>query len=330
MREPAFWWHPAGWQSALLSPLATIYGAITAARMARPGYASGVPVICIGNLTVGGAGKTPTALAIAQWLVEAGRQPFLLSRGYGGALAGPLQVDPTRHMAEEVGDEPLLLARAAPTIVARDRKAGAIAAFKGGAGVIVMDDGFQNPAVAKDLSIVVIDGRRGIGNGQVFPAGPLRAPVAKQLEHADALLLIGQGRSGDAAAAIASKRGLPLFHGRLEPDAAILAALRERPVLAFAGIGDPEKFFATLRDGELDVRAARAFPDHHQYQPGELLDLAGEAARLGLSLVTTEKDFVRLVGRAELAPLAPVRALPVTLAMTEERSLRELVLARIR
>lgn len=329
MREPAFWWRRAGWRSGLLSPVAAVYGVVAAVRLGRAGNSAGVPVVCIGNLTVGGAGKTPTAILVAQWLAAAGRQPFLLSRGYGGALAGPVRVDPTRHTAQDVGDEPLLLARAAPTIVARDRIAGAEAARAAGAGSIVMDDGFQNPALEKNLSILVVDGRRGIGNGKVFPAGPLRAPLAAQLARAHAVLLIGEGPGADSIGGAARLRGLPVFHGRLEPDPVTLAALRGKPVLAFAGIADPGKFFATLRDAGIEVRAERAFPDHHRFRRGEALALAKQAEGERLALVTTEKDLARLGGQVELAPLALARALPVTLAVTAERVLREFVLARL-
>jgi tetraacyldisaccharide 4'-kinase len=328
MREPAFWWRPAGWTSGLLSPVAAIYGAVAAGRMTRAGYSAGVPVVCIGNLTVGGAGKTPTAIAVAQWLAAAGRRPFLLSRGYGGASAGPVRVEVTRHTADEVGDEPLLLARAAPTVVARDRTAGARFACEAGAGSIVMDDGFQSSALEKNLSILAVDGRRGIGNGRVFPAGPLRAPLAAQLARADAVLLIGEGPGAEPIGAAARQRGLPVFHARLEPDGAALAALRGRAVLAFAGIADPDKFFATLRDGGVDVRAAQPFPDHHRYRRSEAVNLARRAEREGLALVTTEKDLARLAGQVELTPLAPARALPVTLVVSEDRVLRDFVLAR--
>jgi tetraacyldisaccharide 4'-kinase len=328
MREPAFWWRRAGWTSSLLSPVAAVYGAVAAARMARVGFSAGVPVVCIGNLTVGGAGKTPAAIAVAQWLSDAGRRPFLLSRGYGGASAGPIRVEAARHTADQVGDEPLLLARAAPTIVARDRRAGAAAARAAGAGSIVMDDGFQNPALEKSVSILAVDGRRGIGNGKVFPAGPLRAPLAAQLARAHAVLLIGEGMGADSIGDAARRRGLPVFHGRLEPDAAVLAALRGRPVLAFAGIADPKKFFATLREAGIEVREARAFPDHHCYRSAEALALAQHAEREQLALVTTEKDLARLGGQVELAPLASAQALPVTLAVTEERILRDFLLAR--
>jgi tetraacyldisaccharide 4'-kinase len=299
-------------------------------RMARPGTSAGVPVVCIGNLTIGGAGKTPTAILLAQWLAAGGRRPFLLSRGYGGALSGPVRVDAARHVAEQVGDEPLLLARTAPAIVARDRVAGAKAAREAGADCIVMDDGFQNPALEKNLSILAVDGRRGVGNGRVFPAGPLRAPLAAQLARAHAVLLIGEGPAGESVGTQARRCGLPVFHGRLEPDAAVLATLRGLPVLAFAGIADPEKFFATLRDSGVDVRAAVPFPDHHRYRRHEARALAKRAEREGISLVTTEKDLARLAGQVDLTALAPARALPVKLAVSEERVLQDLVMVRVR
>jgi tetraacyldisaccharide 4'-kinase len=327
MREPSFWWREKGLTSGLLSPLAAVYGAVAAQRMARPGRAAGVPVICVGNLTLGGAGKTPAAIAVAQILDAAGRRPFVLSRGYGGTLAGPVQVDPARHRAADAGDEPLLLARFAPTIVSRDRAAGADMACAAGAGSLVMDDGFQSPGLHKDRSILVVDGRRGIGNGQVFPAGPLRAPLDIQLQRAQALLVVGSGTAGDSVAAAGQARGLPVFHGRLEPDAPALALLRGRPVLAFAGIGDPDKFFTTLRDAGIDVRAALPFADHHRYRRFEARDLIERAEREGLVLVTTEKDLARLAGQDDVAALAAVvQALPVTLKVTEDDAFRNWVL----
>ena len=324
-REPSFWWHPPGLISGALSPLAAAYGAVAAWRMAQPGHAAGIPVICIGNLTLGGAGKTPAAIAVAQILAAAGRRPVMLSRGYGGALAGPVGVDPARHRSADVGDEPLLLARIAPTIVSRDRAAGADAARAAGAGSIVMDDGFQNPALHKDRSILVVDGRRGIGNGKVFPAGPLRAPLTSQLRRADALLVVGAGAAGEAI--VAAGEGLPVFHGRLEPDAEALAVLRGRPVLAFAGIGDPEKFFATLRDVGIEIGAAIPFPDHHRYRRFEARDLIERAGGEGFVLVTTEKDLARLHGQDDLMALAAItRALPVTLQIAEDGAFREWLL----
>src|SRR5258708_8183823 len=198
MREPAFWWSASGLTSGLLSPFAAVYGAVAAQRMPRPGRVAGIPVVCVGNLTLGGAGKTPAAIAVARILDVAGRRPFVLSRGYRGALTGPVQIDPARHRAAEVGDEPLLLARFAPTIVSRDRAAGADAARAAGAGSIVMDDGFQSPGLHKDRSILGVDGRRGIGHRQVFPAGPLPAPLGPHIRPPHAL---PRARSGPARSA---------------------------------------------------------------------------------------------------------------------------------
>lgn len=327
MRDPAFWWRPAGLAAALLSPLGAIYGAVAGSRMAKAGRRAGVPVICIGNLTLGGAGKTPAAILTAQILIDAGRKPFVLSRGYGGSLEGPVQVDPQRHRATEVGDEPLLLARAAPAVVARDRVAGAEAARTAGAGSIVMDDGFQSPNLHKDLSILVVDGRRGIGNARVFPAGPLRAPLDAQLRRAGAVLVIGKGAAGDAVEAAARAHGLSVFHGRLEPDGAALSALKAKPVLAFAGIGDPEKFFATLSEAGLDVRAKASFPDHHRFSREEAGALVERSKREGLLLLTTEKDVARLSGDADSTALAgAAQVLPVRLTVAEQSEFRDLIL----
>jgi tetraacyldisaccharide 4'-kinase len=330
VRAPLFWWQEPGTAAALLAPVAAVYGGVAAARLRQSGVRSGIPVVCVGNPTVGGSGKTPTALALARLLIDAGERPFLLSRGYGGRLAGPVRVDPQHHRADDVGDEPLLLARGAPTVIARDRVAGVRVARNAGAGVVVLDDGFQNPALAKDLSMLVIDARRGIGNGHVFPAGPLRAPLAAQFERAQAVLMIGEGPAGAAAAHDAQARGLTVFRGRLVPDAASVAALSGSRVLAFAGIGDPEKFFAALRDVGLDVAIARGFPDHHRFTAGDAATLVAEAERAGLTLVTTEKDFVRLGHKRALAELAArSRVLPVALEIDEEDRFRRFVLTAV-
>lgn len=327
MRDPSFWWRPVGLAAALLSPLAAVYGAVAAWRLARPGQVSPRPVLCIGNLTLGGAGKTPTAIAVAEILRAAGREPYVLSRGYGGTIAAPERVDAAAHRAVDVGDEPLLLARLVPTMVARDRVLGANSAAAMGANSIVMDDGFQNPSLRKDLSMLVVDGRRGIGNGKVFPAGPLRAPLENQLGRAQAMLVMGPGPAGEALAAVAQAHGLQVFHGQLEPDAKAVEALKGHPVLAFAGIGDPEKFFATLRGAGIDVREEVAFPDHHHYRRIEARNLIERAERERLILVTTEKDLARLAGQDDLAALATVaRALPVALKVAEDAAFREWVL----
>jgi tetraacyldisaccharide 4'-kinase len=329
MREPAFWWREAGLAANLLAPLAAVYGAVAAARLAQSGARAAVPVVCIGNLTVGGAGKTPLALALARLLQDAGQVPMLLSRGYGGSLQGPLRVDPVRHRAADVGDEPLLLARVAPTFVARDRVLGAQAAVAAGARLILLDDGFQNPSLQKTFSALVVDGRRGIGNGRVIPAGPLRAPLAAQLARADALVVVGPSDAG-AVAAAARGRGVPVFHAGVAPDAAVAAALAGCRVLAFAGIGDPQKLFTTLEDARIVVAATRSFPDHHRYTPAEARMLCEQADREGLMLVTTEKDWVRLQGDAGVAALAArTRALPVTLALADPSAFLQLLRSRL-
>jgi len=317
MRDPAFWWADHSPAATLLAPVGTLYGAIAARRMARPGRKAPVPVICVGNFTLGGAGKTPTSIALARLLSESGHCPFFLSRGYGGRVAGPVQVE--HQCAFEVGDEPLLLRRVAPTIVAHDRPAGAQAAAKAGADTIVMDDGLQNPSVEKDLAIAVIDGRRGIGNGRIFPAGPLRAPLEAQLDHIDAVLVVGSvRRAAERVIDFAQRRGLPVLHGELRPAPDAVAALAGKPVLAFAGIADPEKFFATLEAHGIPTVIRKPFPDHHRYAVDEMAVLVACAQRESLTLVTTEKDMVRLRGEPGAADLiARSTVLPVTLAFRD-------------
>ncbi len=327
MREPPFWWRGVGIEACLLAPAAAIYGAVAARRLKHRGVRAGVPVVCIGNPTVGGAGKTPLALAVAHMLKATGEHPVFLTRGYGGRLPGPHLVDPRTDKAVDVGDEPLLLARIAPTIVARDRVAGAQAAVAAGASVIVMDDGFQNPSLAKDLSVLVVDGRRGVGNAKVIPGGPLRAPLAAQLQRADAIVLVGAiGEAASPLVAAARAGGLPLFRARLAPDPDVVASLAGCRVLAFAGIGDPEKMFATLTDAGIAVAKTRSFADHHRYTRAEALSLCAQADAEGFVLVTTAKDMARLQGDAALADLAArARVLPVTLVLDEEAEFRKLL-----
>ncbi|SFL52553.1 tetraacyldisaccharide 4'-kinase [Methylobacterium pseudosasicola] len=316
MRPPRFWAAGADHSVArVLAPLGAAYGALTARRMDRPGIRAGCPVLCLGNFTLGGAGKTPAAITVAALLAELGRRPAFLSRGYGGRLSGPVRVDPDGHGAADVGDEPLLLARHAPTVVSRDRPAGAALCRTLGADVIVMDDGLQNPTLAKDLAWAVVDGGAGIGNGHPFPAGPLRAPLARQWPHIAGLILVGDGAPGASVAERAERRGLPVHRAQLVPDAADLAGRR---CLAFAGIGRPEKFFTTLRGTGAALVAARPFPDHHPYRDADLVALAAEADRLGAELVTTEKDAVRLP--TEFA--ARVRVLRVRLVPDDLETLR--------
>lgn len=290
MRAPDFWSRDRSLLPTLLAPLAVAYAAAGRLRQVttRPQRVP-IPVICVGAATVGGAGKTPVALALGRHLTAAGYRAHFLTRGYGGRTAGPLRVDPARHDAASVGDEPLLLARAAPCWVARNRPAGARAAAAAGAKAIVMDDGFQNPTLAKDLALLVVDGTQGFGNGRVLPAGPLREPVDRALARADAVVLIGKDGAG-LAPVLAGK---PVLAARLVPDdsARVLAG---RKLLAFAGIGRPEKFFESLRAIGAELAATAVFPDHHPYSAAELHRIFDRAERLGARLVTTAKDSVRL------------------------------------
>jgi len=322
MRAPDFWWRAAGLQSALLSPFGAIYGAVAGARLKREGTRASVPVICVGDPTVGGAGKTPASIAIAKLLQARGEKVFFLTRGYGGSEKGPAAVDPGRHGASDVGDEPLLLADTAPVIVSADRVAGAAFAAKSGASAIVMDDGFQNPSLRKDVSLLVVDAGSGAGNGLVFPAGPLRAPLEAQIARADAAVLIGEGGAGEAVA----RRAREVLHARIEPDAEALRSLKGKTLLAYAAIGRPEKFFATLQAAGCDVVARQAFPDHHAFSAGEAQALLAAARERHLTLVTTEKDRARMRKNPALAALAEEsRALPISLRFEDEESLKILL-----
>jgi tetraacyldisaccharide 4'-kinase len=330
MRAPAFWWRqqPSPF-SVLLQAPAALYAAIAARRMRRPGARAPLPVVCIGNFTVGGSGKTPAALAVAALLASREQRPFFLSRGYGGRLAGPIRVDPAKHRARDVGDEPLLLARAFPVVVSRDRPAGAKLCAAQGASLVVMDDGLQNASLVKDLAIAVVDGASGIGNGLCLPAGPLRAPLAAQWPHVHAVIVVGDGAPGDVIAGEAQRRGIPVLTARLEADPEVAARLRGRRILAFAGIGRPEKFFATLDACGAAVVQTQSFPDHHPFTADEIDALVAAAAAEDLHLVTTEKDLVRIAALGEvLGGSARIQALPVRLAIDESR-LSELAAARL-
>ncbi len=328
MHEPAFWHRPSSLTSRLLTPLGALYGAIAARRMARKGFDAGIPVLCVGNYHVGGAGKTPTVLALVGLLRDASEAPIVLSRGYGGKLRGPVRVDPGRHAADDVGDEPLMMAQSVPVVVARDRVAGVALARSQGASVIVMDDGFQNPAIAKDASLIVIDGDRGVGNGCVFPAGPLRAPLPPQLTRTDALIIVGDGAAADAVSAVIAAKGGLVLRAHLMPGEASVAALRDKRVLAFAGIGDPQRFFRTLRGSGVEVVREKTFADHHPFSENEIEALAVAAKRDGLTLVTTEKDMARLQldGRRLQTGIVPFA---VTLRFDDEAKLLKFVTDRL-
>ncbi len=302
-RAPDFW-RSEGGVSRLLSPVAAIWGAVAVRRMsAAATHRASVPVIAVGNFTAGGAGKTPTTAALVGLARRIGFSPAVLTRGFGGRLSGPLVVDPARHDAAQVGDEPLLHARLAPTIVARDRAAGSALVADCGADLLILDDGFQNPTLAKDLAIVVVDRGYGVGNGRVLPAGPLRAPLDVQLDHASALVVIDAGEpdapSLAALLAEARRRGLPVVSARLvlrEP-----ARFAGRRLLAWAGIGRPEKFAATLAAAGAAAVDLAAFGDHQHLAEADAEALLARAAEAGLDLVTTEKDAARLGGATSSA-----------------------------
>jgi tetraacyldisaccharide 4'-kinase len=309
MRAPNFWRH-RGITARLLAPLGMLHGAVTAFKAAHAmPYKPQAPVICVGNLTAGGSGKTPVAIAVAQILKARGKQPLFLTRGYGGKERGPTLVR-AHHEAHRVGDEALLLARIAPTIVARDRATGAARAAGEKPGVLVMDDGHQNFSLLKTLSLVVVDGGGGFANGMVLPAGPLREPVAQGLARADAVIVIGNGNPD-----LAGYAG-PVLRARLQPAPNDLAG---RTVFAFAGIGRPQKFFDTVAATGAIVKGTHSFDDHYFYKPADLTNLRAEAR--GALLVTTEKDLVRLAP----AQRQGIEALAVTAQFDDPAALAALL-----
>ncbi|MFT3732038.1 MAG: tetraacyldisaccharide 4'-kinase [Hyphomicrobium sp.] len=301
--EPSWWYgRGASWQAILLSPAAALFAAIASRRIskARP-YRSRLPVICVGNFTAGGSGKTPLAILVGKLVADAGREPWFLSRGYGGKLQGPVRVVAARHSASDVGDEPLLLARTFSTVVARERCAGAKAIEKMAPddAVIIMDDGLQNPTLHKDLTIAAVDRSRGFGNGRVIPAGPLRAPLSVQAPLVQLIVLTGK-RSNPESAILERIRLLtsaPIISSETKAEAGAIR-FRGRKVLAFAGIANPERFFAMLGELGADVAEKRTFADHHQFTDAEARQLLETSERIGATLVTTEKDLARLSGEA--------------------------------
>jgi len=288
MKTPRFW-SSKNILSTLLLPAAGLYYLASRWRQAHttPAVLS-VPVICIGNLTTGGAGKTPVALAIGEMLKAKHINAFYVSRGYGGSARGPLMVEPHTHSAALVGDEPLLLAGVLPTVVGKNRLAAAEFAIAQGAEMIVMDDGFQNPTLAKTLSFIVVDRRLSFGNERLLPAGPLREPVKRGLSRAQALIIVNPANFLPTALP-----AIPIIIARSHPHADALA-LSGKKILAFCGIAYPKKFYDMLRNAGADIVEKISFADHHRYSEKDIKRLREQAKAQNLQLVTTAKDAARL------------------------------------
>ena len=294
---PLFWYEKPGLKAWLLWPFAAIYGRVAAINMlAKPTAQVGVPVLCIGNFVAGGGGKTPTAIALAGSVLSRGFNLGFLSRGYGGRVSTATLVDTGKHNASDVGDEPLLLAEIAPTVVSADRIGGAKQLIEHGCNFIIMDDGFQNPKLLKDYCLIVVDARRGIGNGFVMPAGPLRARLKDQIGKADSILAIGTGNGADSIIRDTARSARPVYTGNL--------VVRNKPqwkgkwILPFAGIADPEKFYTSLREVGADIAQISSFGDHHYFTDDEAKEFLDRAKLMKAQLVTTAKDHVRLKGRS--------------------------------
>lgn len=300
MKAPNFWRADASpsLMPMLLKPFSWIYRGIDRLnRSLQSTTRVGIPVICVGNVVAGGAGKTPVAVAVAKFFLSMGLKPHFLSRGYGGSLNGPVRVVLDVHTFAEVGDEPLLLAETAPVWVSHDRVKGAEAAEAAGADIIIMDDGFQNPGLHKDLSLLVIDGDYGIGNGSLLPSGPMREPIESALARAQAVVQVGG--SAESLAVLGIKKDMLFFRTHLVPDPTASVISSER-VVAFAGIGRPEKFYDSLRRSGCELVESFSFADHHVYTADELMKMVERATFQDAALVTTRKDYVRLSGEAKL------------------------------
>jgi tetraacyldisaccharide 4'-kinase len=319
VKAPAFW-KTDNLTSRIMLPFGKLFsfGGTVRRTLKTPAVVS-TPVICVGNLVAGGTGKTPICLALAETLKTKGRKVCFLSRGHGGKLEGPVLVELEKHSFAEVGDEPLLLAEAAATWIAKDRKQGVLAAARSGAHVIIMDDGFQNPGVAKTLSLVIIDGGYGFGNQRVIPAGPMRESIDEGLRRADAVVVLGTD-DFNVSTLVSLKFGLPVLKARLAL-APIPNAILKRPLVAFAGIGRPQKFFDAITAAEGTLIGRESFPDHHPFREKDLVRLARMAKLQDASLVTTTKDFVRL----PLSFRDKVTALPVSVVWDDPKAVLKLL-----
>jgi len=320
MKAPDFWFRDRpSWLSVMLRPFSWLYafGHFLHVQFVKP-YRSSLPVICIGNLVVGGSGKTPTALAVMEHIqnTQLFDKPVFLTRGYGGSFEGPILIDPKVHDASMAGDEALLLARKAPVIVSRDRKAGAKLAEQNGFDVILMDDGLQNPSLYKDLRLIVIDGGTGFGNGLTLPAGPLREEIESGLANSDAVLVIGEDKKNVQALV---PQETSILNASIESET---GPLKDTPYLAFCGLGRPEKFFATLRNLGVNLVDCVSYPDHHAYNQDDLDQLHERAGAVQARLITTEKDAVKL---AQFKGYEDVAVLPIHLRWHDENELSVLL-----
>lgn len=290
---PPFWWEAPGIASRLLVPAAWIYGFFARRNMEkRAPKKIDLPVLCIGNFTLGGAGKTPVTIAFAQAAEKMGLKPGIVSRGYGGSVRGQHMVDIAHDRARDVGDEPLLLARHARVVVSKDRYAASLALQETGCDIILMDDGFQSRRLYPDYALLVVDATRSFGNGKIFPAGPLRAPVSTQLAYTDGVLIIGHGENDDSVVRCAARAAKPVYRAVLKPLAD--KQVRGRQFLAFAGIGNPHKFFSSIKEMGGIIKQQRIFADHHFFNEYDIKDIVESAKAHKLSLATTAKDYVRL------------------------------------
>jgi len=318
--QPKFWKKRSALSLALM-PLSVLY---SIASFLRPfltsRYRASATIICVGNVTVGGAGKTPIVLAITELLSIKGMKVAIASRGYKGDIKQPTLVDKNKHTVNSVGDEPLMLTRIAPTYIAAKRPLAISMAEKSGANIIIMDDGMQNPTVAKDLTLLVIDGKYGIGNSLIMPAGPLREGISNGVKRADAVILIGADETGILQhKALQTKPSIPTIRAKLVPCGEIPD--KTRPYLAFAGIGNPDKFFSTLAASGYNVIGEVPFPDHYNYTDADINTLINKAENLGAELITTQKDEVRL----PIFASKKIRVLTVKIAWEDETQITNLL-----
>lgn len=314
---PPFWWKKNSWQGYMLSPASYVYGKIAAKRMDMEASAKvNIPVICVGNFVVGGAGKTPTVQMLSNYARTRGYKVGILSRGHGGAIKTPTVVQLDKHNAHDVGDEALLHAQNSTTVIASNRVAGAELLLDQDCTLIIMDDGFQNPSLHKDFNLIAVDAKRGLGNGFAMPAGPMRVPFKHQLLHTDAIFITGKGTAGDLVIRKAARAGKPIFKSNIE--VFDKKKYKGQRALAYAGIADPSKFFDTLEDVGVDIKVRQNFGDHHVFTEDECADLIDRSKHQELQLFTTAKDAARLKDRGEAQEKLLELSEVVRIALTPE------------